>query len=135
MKFNRHFKNYFIAPREQIVFALFSFLGVVLGLGLHTFLILRKILEISTSAVEDGSQGELAYYVYASFLMTVLIVGIFIFLLSILFTHKVFGSLAAIEKHFSDLLDGKNRGPITIRKNDQTKSLVDVLNKYIEKNK
>lgn len=135
-KHKRHFKNYLIAPKEQFLFGFFILTLVILAGGTHTLLLIKKIRNLRETGqlFENGVDSELVVYILQSFAVTSLMLGIFIFLVNILFTHRVFGSLHVIEKHFrSAAEEGKPVETIPSRKYDMTTSLVESINSYFKK--
>ncbi len=130
----RYFKNYLIAPKQQILFGFFIFIFVLIAIGTFSLLLINKIRQLRDTRqfAEPDIDIELVFFIMQYFILTSLVLGVFIFGMNILLTHRIFGSLYAIEKYFKDATEGNVKPSISIRKHDMTHSLVETINRYIE---
>lgn len=130
----RKLKNYLIAPKQQFMFGFFILTSICLAGGTQALFLVQKIriLRETGELFEPEIDAKLVSYILQSFGITMLILGAFIFILNIFFTHRIFGSLHVIQKYFQNAIEGKIDGPIPSRKDDMTQSLVETINLYFK---
>jgi len=51
---------------------------------------------------------------------------------SLVLSHRIVGPIYRLEKDLDDIVDGKRRGPIKIRKADELKEVVEKINRLID---
>lgn len=134
-KHKRYLKNYLIAPRQQLFFGFVVLVSVLIAVGTHTLFLIKKIRVLAESGQLNYADAdiELATYALQSFCITTVVIGIFVLVLNISFSHRVFGSLYKVEKYFREAAEGKTQGPITIRKYDLTGTMVEAINLFLKK--
>ena len=54
-------------------------------------------------------------------------------LVSVRYTHEIYGPLVSIHRYLDDILGGRTPGPIQLRESDQLKDLADKLNNVAER--
>src|SRR5690606_23456153 len=54
-------------------------------------------------------------------------------LVSVRYTHEIYGPLVSIHRYLDDILTGRSPGPIQLRESDQLKDLADKLNSFAER--
>ena len=129
-------KNYVIAnefQREILMPALIANTILILVVTILLFYIILDLVAKATGAPRfiDAQQARIAGMV---------IFGIVLFSSTILITwcyrvsHRFAGPLVRINRELQAIIDGKRgRDPITLRKNDYLKDLVDKINEVIKK--
>ncbi len=87
----------------------------------------------------ESFQPEIIYKLqsYTAGITTTLLWGEFFFgslclLLWVIFSHRILGPMVPIRRHIQSLIDGKYDSKITLRKNDEFKSVAEDLNKLAE---
>lgn len=134
---SRKLKNFLIWPKYQLNHALFTFGIVLLSNGIFAYFTLQYIRNLSVSNYfEDISalKHELMSFVIVIFVAASLVSGIGAIVINIIHTHRVFGSLQAIERFLKEVLAGKNPKPLTVRSKDQSGEIVSLINKIVKRN-
>jgi hypothetical protein len=121
----RKISNYLISSNEQLKLAGLSFLCLVTGLGIQSSLLLVLIRD---SGIDNP---ELSFSILVSFAAVTLVVGFFIVLVNIVYTHRIYGSLFAARNAIRTLLKGEKVEQIVARPTDQTGELIDTVNELI----
>ncbi len=57
----------------------------------------------------------------------------FIWMLALELSNRIAGPIYRLEKELGDRISGEKSGPINVREKDEIKSLVDKINRFIEK--
>lgn len=134
---SRSIKNYLIRPKDQLLHAIFALSATLIACGAQSVFLLRKIQEIhsqhESSDLQLALQAELLRTVLLSFFVTSLAVGLFIFVFNVMLTHRVFGSVHALETYIRKILNGEKPPRLTLRKLDQTQTLADLVNQLSDR--
>lgn len=129
-------KLYLISPNEQILYGFVGFLTFFVGLGIQTFIVIKTV----TTSDVDSSMGyepfltnPVVKQALYSFAVISTIGFLFIFSASILYTHRVFGSVHAVKMRLRQILDNQPATKIVPRKYDQVNELVELTNELVER--
>jgi hypothetical protein len=136
-KNKRKIKNFLIIPEQQLKHAALIFSSVIVGMGFVGIFLLLQIrkmgLEGSLCAdnplLLEQTRDELTLF----FILAFLGFGLFYGIASIIYTHRVFGSVYAMEAYLKTVLKGEEPNPLNSRKNDQLRNLVDLVREAGEK--
>lgn len=132
----RGFKSWFVEPYRQVKLGLlfivvnliFSalFLGVF---GYYVYDIYQSILtyfELSNvQAPEIAGKFYIPVIVGAGLILIFITITI---MLSVKYTHRIYGPLVSIRRFLDDLADGRRPSQLQLRESDQLKELADRLN-------
>ncbi len=113
-KSRRYFANYFLAPREQMVFSLQMVFGVI-------------ILAELQLVVMSGFLGGDTPFLGAQFALASSIVLIALYTLVV--SHRVFGPVHAMQKYVDKMVAGEAQGPLKLRDGDYFSDLAERLSK------
>jgi hypothetical protein len=129
-------RSYFISPKEQLKMAAIAFLGLLAVLGFHTCVLLSVVLhrlDMENAGLSEILGPELIFSAIIWFLVMSISGGLFIFVLNIVYSHRVYGSLFAIQANIKKALNGEKVFPIRRRSEDQTGQLVETVNELIQR--
>lgn len=133
----RGFKSWFVEPYRQIklglMFLLVNFFFSVAIFSVFSYYIWNvfRALSVYFSLSESQNQEILAKFSVPIFIgLGLMILFILItILVSVRYTHAIYGPLVSIHRFLDDLIGFKRVEPITLRESDQLKSLAAKLNK------
>ena len=137
----RGFASWFVEPYKQvrlgIVVLMVNFLFAILILGVFGYYVWDMYQAVSVYF--KLSEGE-SLVTMKKFAVPLLICGSLIvvfvvatILVSVRFTHEIYGPLVSIHRYLDDVLAGHVPQPIQLRESDQLKDLADKLNSVAER--
>ncbi|MDA9951000.1 hypothetical protein N9D31_00360, partial [Oligoflexaceae bacterium] len=132
----RGFKSWFVDPYRQVKLGLMFiivnlvFAALIFGVfGYYIYDIYQSIL--SYFEISNVQAPEMA----GKFSVPVIVSGALIFLfvvvtilISVRYTHQIYGPLVSIRRFLDDLVDGKSPSPLQLRQSDQLKEVANKLN-------
>lgn len=111
----------------NIFFVLFVIL-IINTIYLLKFTEVSEICTLSGGSINiEGMTGHMNFMIIGS-LSGMLIAGILCFGFAILLTHRFFGPMIPINRHFDDMMKGNFDGQIQLRKDDELHDLCKRLN-------
>jgi methyl-accepting chemotaxis protein len=137
IKSQRLFKNFFLQPKLQFRFGLYSTViyGILYGvLGTYFYYKLQEFTDVIVTLTEADQE---VYDMLNNYLLTVARGGIIaaaIFLvlslaLSVYFTHKMVGPTVAFRRHISSMRNGEFHSRIALRQGDAFWEVAEDLNR------
>lgn len=114
-KHKRSFRNYFLAPREQLGFSIRMVVGVFLLTQLQVFAV--------TAARLGGA------LLSPTTVVVFLASALFVLGYTMVVTHRVFGPIRAMELYVDKLIAGEEPPPLKLRSGDYFSTLADRLSK------
>ncbi len=137
----RGFTSWFVEPYRQVklglVFLVVNFVFSVLIFGVFGYYLWDVYQAIVGYFELSGPQGgeildKLAIpLIWGAALMLVFIVTTI--LVSVKYTHAIYGPLVSIHRYLDDLLEEKRVSPLTLRESDQLQDLAQKLNLVAER--
>lgn len=141
MRRRRRFTSWFVEPYRQVKLGLmflivnlvFSFL--ILGVfGFYLWDVYQAIVVYFQLSGAQGLEimGKLTYPLIWGTALMVLFIGTTL-LVSVRYTHAIYGPLVSIHRYLDDLLNQRRVQPLNLRESDQLKDLADRLNLLAER--
>ena len=137
----RGFVSWFVEPYKQVrlglMFLLVNFFFAALIAGTFGYWIMDISEAMATYFKLSGSESAVAMQKFT----VPMFAGaglIFLFILttilvSVRYTHEIYGPLVSIHRYLDDLLNGKSPGMIQLRESDQLKDLANKLNSVADR--
>ena len=135
----RGFVSWFVEPYRQVklglIFLLLNFLFAGLTLGIFGYYIwdISEALSVYFQLSSDQSIEILDKFktpVYAGcFLMVVFVISSI--LVSVRYTHQIYGPLVSIHRFLDEYLEGETVQPLILRESDQLQELAEKLNQVM----
>ena len=137
----RGFKGLVVEPYMQIrlglMFLLVNFLFAALIIGVFGYYVYEIYDAVVTYFKLSGNESVITMQKFAVpvgigagliflFILTTILV-------SIRYTHEIYGPLVSIHRYLDDLLQGRTPNSIQLRESDQLKDLADKLNSIAER--
>lgn len=137
----RGFVSWFVEPYKQVrlglMFLLVNLVFSVLIIGVFGYYVIDMYSAVSTYFKLSGSESQMTLHKFAVPVITgsalILLFVITTILVSVRYTHEIYGPLVSIHRYLDDLLTGKAPSPINLRESDQLKDLADKLNSVAER--
>ena len=137
----RGFQGWFVEPYKQVrlglMFLLVNFCFSILIIGVFGYYIFDMYDAVSTYFHLSGEENSQAM---GKFAVPMVIGGSLMFLfvlttilVSVRYTHEIYGPLVSIHRYLDDLLNGRAPSPINLRESDQLKDLAIKLNSVAER--
>jgi hypothetical protein len=137
----RGFASWFVEPYKQVrlglMFLLVNFVFAAMIVGVFGYYVYEMYGAVVTYFKLSGqeSAATLEKFSLPIFIGTALIL-IFIIttiLVSVRYTHEIYGPLVSIHRFLDDILSGRSSVPIQLRESDQLKDLAQKLNSVAER--
>ncbi len=135
MKSLRKSKNFLILPKYQMNHALFTLGLVLMTNAVFAYLVLLYIQDFFTEGSINNLQSlknDLIFFITMIFIVSSLVLGLLVIIMNIIHTHRVFGSIRAIELYLIKVIEGKAPGLLSVRSNDQSGEMVNLINKLVK---
>lgn len=136
----RGFKSWFVEPYKQVrlglMFLLVNIVFSILILGVFGYYVIDIYRAVTMYFQLNAQESLMTLEKFA----LPLVVGVFIIfafvittiLVSVKYTHGIYGPLVSIHRFLDDLLEAKKPTPLHLRESDQLRDLADKLNKLSE---
>lgn len=137
----RGFQGWFVEPYKQVrlglMFLLVNFCFAALIIGVFGYYVYDMYDSVATYFKLSGSESTVAMQKFA-FPMAIGVGLIILFivttiLVSVRYTHEIYGPLVSIHRYLDDVLTGRTPSPIMLRESDQLKDLATKLNSVAER--
>jgi signal transduction histidine kinase len=137
----RGFASWFVEPYKQVrlglMFLLVNFAFSALIIGVFGYYVLDIYEAVVTYFKLSGNESAITLQKF-SVPITIGATLIFLFvvttiLVSVRYTHEIYGPLVSINRYIDDLLEGTTPTPIQLRESDQLKDLAIKLNSLAER--
>ncbi|NRA64489.1 MAG: hypothetical protein HRU19_08405 [Pseudobacteriovorax sp.] len=132
----RGFSSWFVEPHRQVKLGLmflclnlvFSFV-ILLVFGFYFYDVYSTVSEYFQLSASQSNQvlNKFLPPIFIAAALTVLFIVTSI-LLSVKYTHKIYGPLVSIHRHLDGLLSGEKLPQLNLRESDQLKELADKIN-------
>lgn len=137
----RGFKGWFVEPYKQVrlglIFLLVNFAFSALILGVFGYYIYEMYEAVSTYFKLSGDESGVAMQKFTVPLAIggalILLFVITTILVSVRYTHEIYGPLVNIHRNLDDILAGRAPTPIQLRDGDQLQDLAEKLNNVSER--
>jgi hypothetical protein len=137
----RGFSSWFVEPYKQVrlglMFLLVNFVFSILIVGVFGYYVMEMYNAVSTYFKLSGQESEVALGKFTLPLtLGIALIALFVvttILVSVRYTHEIYGPLVSIHRYLDDLLNGKSPKPIQLRESDQLKDLAIKLNSVAER--
>ena len=137
----RGFKSWFVEPYKQVrlglMFLLVNLCFTVLIIGVFGYYVFDIYEAVSTYFKLSGAESAMTL---AKFTVPLVVCGglmlLFVLttiLVSVRYTHEIYGPLVSIHRYLDDVLSGRGSSPIQLRESDQLKDLARKLNNVAER--
>ncbi len=137
----RGFVSWFVEPYKQVrlglMFLLVNVCFAVLIIGVFGYYVMDIYTAVTTYFKLSGSESQMTMQKFGvpigigSALILLFIVTTI--LVSVRYTHEIYGPLVSIHRYLDDLLNGKSPSPINLRESDQLQDLANKLNSVAER--
>ncbi len=135
MKKYKHKKRrfrYLVNRRFQLLLVFKSLLILFLFALFILFEAYIAIWLVLSTYLSDAEVMEIIQTITFRFAFFCIPIGFVIFLMGIVFTHRIAGPLLKIERTLDEVIEGRDVQPISLRKHDELKSLCMRINRIIE---
>ena len=137
----RGFVSWFVEPYKQVrlglMFLLVNFAFAALIVCVFGYYVYDIYDSVSTYFKLSGNESAQAMNKFgipiAIGSALILLFIITTILVSVRYTHEIYGPLVSIHRYLDDLLGGKSPNPINLRESDQLKDLAEKLNSVAER--
>jgi hypothetical protein len=137
----RGFKSWFVEPFQQVklglMFLLVNLFFGIMIIGLFGYYVYEIFEVVSTYFKLSGSESIITMQKFAVPMAAgvglILLFGITTILVSVRYTHEIYGPLVSIHRFLDEVLAGKAPSRIQLRETDQLGDLVDKLNNLAER--
>lgn len=137
----RGFTSWFVEPYKQVrlglMFLLVNGVFAAVFLGVFGYYVLEMYDTVVTYFKLSGQESAVTF---EKFSIPIVIGGLLIFifvvttiLVSVRYTHEIYGPLVSIHRFLDDLLAGRTTVPIHLRESDQLQDLAEKLNNVAER--
>lgn len=128
-KYQRSWKNYLIKPKYQLNHAFIVLCAAVISCGVFAQLAMTKVDNLFAAGMTgDDLRREIIYWIVVYFYFAAFIIGTLMVVIHVIHSHRVFGSLYAVEKHLENMLKNQTTGPLHMRKHHQVGDVATLLN-------
>lgn len=128
-KYQRSWKNYLIKPKYQLNHAFIVLCAAVISCGVFAQLSMVKVDQLFGAGLTgEDLRREIIYWIVIYFYVAAFIIGALMVVIHVIHSHRVFGSLYAVEKHLEAMLKKENSGPLHMRKHHQVGDVATLLN-------
>lgn len=137
----RGFQGWFVEPYKQVrlglMFLLVNFCFSILIIGVFGYYVFDMYSAVTTYFRLSGDESAQAMDKFAVPIATggglILLFVITTILVSVRYTHEIYGPLVSIHRYLDDILNGRAPNPIQLRESDQLKDLATKLNSVAER--
>jgi hypothetical protein len=137
----RGFQGWFVDPYKQVrlglMFLLVNFCFAVLFIGVFGYYVYEMYDAVTTYFQLSGAENTATMHKFAVPLVIgsglILLFVVTTILVSVRYTHEIYGPLVSIHRYLDDVLSGRTPTPIQLRESDQLKDLATKLNKVAER--
>jgi hypothetical protein len=137
----RGFQGWFVEPYKQVrlglMFLLVNFCFATLIIGVFGYYVYDMYDSVATYFKLSGAESAVAMQKFgfpiamgSALIMLFIITTI---LVSVRYTHEIYGPLVSIHRYLDDVLAGRTPTPIQLRESDQLKDLANKLNSVAER--
>jgi hypothetical protein len=137
----RGFKSWFVEPYKQVrlglMFLLVNFVFSALIVSVFGYFLWDIYVAVATYFKLSGSEGAMAvskFTVPAAICLG--LIAVFVIttvMVSVRYTHEIYGPLVSIHRYLDEILTGRTPAPIALRESDQLKDLATKLNSVAER--
>ena len=132
----RFFKKYFNNRQRQLLYGFANLFFVLFVILIINVIYLFKFSQVANVCVTSGGTIDLDtmtshtnLLIYGS-IGGIIVAGALCFAFAILLTHRFFGPMVSINRHFDELMKGNFDARVEIRKDDELHELCDRLNAF-----
>ncbi len=137
----RGFKGWFVDPYKQVrlglMFLLVNFCFAALFIGVFGYYVYEMYDAVTTYFQLSGAENTATQHKFAVPIAIgaglILLFIVTTILVSVRYTHEIYGPLVSIHRYLDDVLSGRTPTPIQLRESDQLKDLATKLNKVAER--
>jgi hypothetical protein len=137
----RGFASWFVEPYKQVrlglMFLLVNLVFSILIVGIFGYYVMEMYNAVATYFKLSGQESDVAMGKFTLPLtLGIALIALFVLttiLVSVRYTHEIYGPLVSIHRYLDDLLTGKTPKPIQLRESDQLKDLANKLNSVAER--
>lgn len=137
----RGFKSWFVEPYRQVklglMFVLINIIFSILIFGLFGYFLWDVYLSVSAYFALTSEQNQETFMKFGAPAVAgaalILLFMVTTLMVSVRYTHQIYGPLVSIQRFLDDIVNGKNPDPINLRESDQLKGLATKLNQMNER--
>jgi signal transduction histidine kinase len=137
----RGFKSWFVEPYRQVklglMFVLINIGFSILIFGVFGYFLWDVYLSVSNYFALTSEQNQQTLVKFGAPALAgaglILLFMITTILVSVRYTHQIYGPLVSIHRFLDDMVSGNNPDPINLRESDQLKELANKLNQMSER--
>lgn len=137
----RGFVSWFVEPYKQVrlglMFLLVNFVFAALIISVFGYYVIDMYSAVATYFKLSGAESQVTMQKFGvPMAMGVGLIFLFIvttLMVSVRYTHHIYGPLVSIHRYLDDVLGGRAPGPIQLRESDQLKDLATKLNQMAER--
>lgn len=137
----RGFVSWFVEPYKQVrlglMFLLVNFAFSILIIGVFGYYVLEMYSAVSTYFKLSGAENQVTMQKFgvpiASGSALILLFVVTTIMVSVRYTHHIYGPLVSIHRYLDEVLSGKTPHPIQLRDSDQLQDLALKLNQMAER--
>jgi hypothetical protein len=137
----RGFQGWFVEPYKQVrlglMFLLVNFCFSILIIGVFGYYVFDIYDAVATYFKLSGEESAMTMQKFgvpiASGGSLILLFVITTILVSVRYTHEIYGPLVSIHRYLDDILNGRAPNPIQLRESDQLQDLANKLNSVAER--
>lgn len=137
----RGFASWFVEPYKQVrlglMFLLVNFVFAAMIIGVFGYYIFEMYGAVVTYFKLSQQESILAAQKFTLPLMAgaalIVVFVITTILVSVRYTHEIYGPLVSIHRFLDDVLSGRSAAPINLRESDQLQDLATKLNSVAER--
>jgi hypothetical protein len=137
----RGFKSWFVEPYKQVrlglMFLLVNFVFATLIIGVFGYYVLDIYDTVVTYFKLSGNESAMTLQKFSVPMMIgsalILLFVLTTILVSVRYTHGIYGPLVSINRYLDDLLAGRSPQVINLRESDQLQDLARKLNSVAER--
>ncbi len=137
----RGFASWFVEPYKQVrlglMFLLVNFAFAAMIIGVFGYYVLDMFDAVATYFKLSGAESQVTLQKFSVPLAIggglILLFVVTTVLVSVRYTHEIYGPLVSIHRYLDDILDGRKPRPIQLRQSDQLKDLAGKLNMMAER--
>jgi signal transduction histidine kinase len=137
----RGFQSWFVEPYKQVrlglMFLLVNFVFAALIVGVFGYYVLDMYDAVVTYFKLSGAESQMTMQKFGVPLAIggalILLFVLTTIMVSVRYTHEIYGPLVSIHRYLDEVLGGRTPGPINLRESDQLKDLATKLNAMAER--
>lgn len=137
----RGFQGWFVEPYKQVrlglMFLLVNFCFSILIIGVFGYYVFDIYDAVATYFKLSGEESAVTMQKFGFPIAIggglILLFVITTILVSVRYTHEIYGPLVSIHRYLDDVLNGRAPNPIQLRESDQLKDLANKLNSVAER--